>query len=172
MNNQYIFIPQLNIDLEEIKRIVIKNMTKFVDGLATHQRRVADEPYLESIRQQYPFLSQQYNIYTTPPSCNVPIHICPERGCALNVPILYTADSHTIFYDLVGEVKKEYSKERIYEIITSNAVEVFRYTLTQPVVMNTLLPHSVIGGPKFSRTIMSWSILTSYEETKQLVGVL
>jgi len=170
--NDYIFYPNIDLDLDKIKRIVIRNMTKFVDGLATHQRKVRDEPYLESLRQRYPFLSQQYNIYTTPPNFNVPLHICPDRGCALNIPIIYTEDSHTVFYELVGEVKKEYSQERIYEVITSDAVEVFRYTLTQPVVMNTLLPHSVIGGPKFSRTIMSWSIITSYEETKQLVGVL
>jgi hypothetical protein len=171
MSNPYIFYPKLDIDFDLVKEIAIRNMWRRVDGLASHQRRVRDEPYLESVRERYPFLSQLYNIYTTPPGYKVPIHICPERGCGLNIPVIYTEDSHTIFYE--GEqLAKDRSNPRIYDIINSEVREVFRYTLTEPVIMNTMLPHSVVGGPLRSRTIMSWSILTSYEETKQLVSVL
>lgn len=171
MSEQYIFYPDLDIDFNKVKEIVIKNMWKRVEGLASHQRRVRDEPYLESIREKYPFLSQLYNIYTNAPSYHVPIHICPERGCALNIPVIYTEDSYTIFYE-GNDLKKQRSDTRIYDIIESDVTEVFRYTLTKPVIMNTMLPHSVIGGPLRPRTIMSWSILTSYEETKRLVSML
>jgi hypothetical protein len=171
MNNQYIYFPNLEIDLDQIQEIVTRNMWKPVTGLATHQRHVADEPYLKMLKEKYQFFSSLYNIYTTPANYKVPIHICPDRGCALNIPIIYTENSHTIFYEM-DETKKEYNRPRIYDIMQSDAKEVFRFTLDRPTLMNTLLPHSVIGGPLRARTIMSWSILTGYEETKQLMGML
>jgi hypothetical protein len=166
--DQYIFYPKLNFDLDRIKSIVVKHMNLRIPGYATHQRRVCEEPYLLELQEQYPLLSNLYNIYTTPPNYLTPIHICPARGCAINIPIIYTEDSHTVFYDLPGIVKKTYSVDRIYEIIESEAVEVFRYTLDRPTLMNTQHPHGVIGGSKQSRTIMSWSINLdwNYEKTK------
>jgi hypothetical protein len=170
MNNQYIFDPKIDIDLEQIVAISKRQMQRPVTGLASHQRRIADEPYLVEVQQKYPFLSNLYNLYTSPPDWVIPIHICPNRGCALNIPVQYTEDSHTVFYEIPTDAEKEYSEERIYELIKSDAVEVFRYTLDRPVIMNTLLPHGVFGGPKMWRTIFSWSITTSYEETRKLVG--
>ena len=63
MNNEFIFIPNLDLDLEKIKNIVIKNIDNRIGGLATHQRRVADESYLLQVRNRYTFLSNIYNIY-------------------------------------------------------------------------------------------------------------
>jgi hypothetical protein len=124
-------------------------------------------------KEKYPFFSDLYNVYTTAANYITPIHICPGRGCALNIPVIYTEDSYTIFYELKGEVIKNYSVPRIYEIIESDTVEVYRYTLDKPVIMNTLLPHGVIGGPKGPRTIMSWSIDLNYgyETVKKIVGI-
>jgi hypothetical protein len=51
-------------------------------------------------------------------------------------------------------------------------LEVYRYTLTKPVIMNTKLPHGVFGGPKLTRIIMSWSIDPEYEDTKKIIGTL
>ncbi len=174
MNEKYIFKPKIDLDLSKLKDIVFRNIDKFQPNLATHQRYVKDEPYLVELREKYPFLSQLYNIYPTPPSYVVPIHICPERGCALNIPIQYTEDSYTVFYESKNsnDIKMTYSVPRIYHIIESEMVEVFRYTLTEPVIMNTLLPHGVFGGPETTRIIMSWSITTdyTYEKIRSLIG--
>jgi hypothetical protein len=125
-----------------------------------------------NLKRQYPFFSDIYNIYPTSAGYLTPIHICPDRSCALNIPIQYTEDSHTIFYELDDSASLTRNDTRIYDVVKSGATEVFRYTLTEPVIMNTLLPHGVIGGPDRTRIIMSWSISfnTSYEELRQLYG--
>jgi hypothetical protein len=171
MNNKYIFYPPINFDMVKIRDIVSRNLKVEIPGLATHQRKIETEPYLLELQKQYPFFSDLYNIYATPPGYCTPIHICPGRGCAINIPITYTEDSYTIFYDLPGNVEKIYSVDRIYEIIESDAVEVFRYTLDRPTLMNTQHPHGVVGGPKMTRVIMSWSINLEFdfETTKRIL---
>ena len=171
MNEKYIFKPNIDLDISKIKEIVFRNLHKLNPNLATHQRYVHEEPYLVELKEKFPFLSKLYNIYPTPPGYTVPIHICPSRGCALNIPIQYTDDSYTVFYEPKDELEMTYNVPRIYHVIDSEMIEVYRYTLTEPVVMNTLLPHGVFGGPKMTRIIMSWSIDTGYEETRELVGM-
>jgi hypothetical protein len=172
MNKKYIFIPNMDLDISKLKEIVFRNLYNRESTLATHQRYVDKEPYLLELRERYPFLSRLYNIYPTPPGYIVPIHICPNRGCALNIPIQYIEESYTVFYEPKDKLEMTYSVPRIYHIIESEMVEVYRYTLTQPVIMNTKLPHGVFGGPKMTRIIMSWSIDPEYEDTKKLVGML
>jgi len=172
INEKYIFKPNMDLDISKLKEIVTRNLYRFDPSLATHQRYVDQDPYLVELRDRYPFLSKMYNIYPTPAGYVVPIHICPGRGCALNIPIRYTEDSYTVFYKPKDRLEMTYSIPRIYNIIESEMIEVYRYTLTEPVIMNTRLPHSVFGGPKTTRIIMSWSIDPVYEETKQLVGML
>jgi hypothetical protein len=168
MNNQYIFYPSFDLDLEKIKKIVFKNLYKLVPGAPTHHRLVKNEPYLVDLKTRYPFLSNIYNIYPTNPGYVTPIHICPGRSCALNIPIEYTEDSHTVFYELCEPKESIHNTDRVYDVINSDVKEVFRYTLTRPVIMNTLLPHGVFGGPDKMRIIMSWSITfdVSYEELR------
>lgn len=171
MNEKYIFKPNIDLDISKIKEIVFRNLYKSNPNLASHQRYVSEEPYLVEIREKYPFFSNLYNIYPTPPGHTVPIHICPSRGCALNIPIQYTDDSFTVFYEPTGEMEMTYVVPRIYHVINSEMIEVYRYTLTEPIIMNTLLPHGVFGGPKMTRIIMSWSIGTSYSDVKQILGL-
>jgi len=172
INNQYIFLPNMNLDIDKLKEIVFRNLHSLELDLATHQRYVDKESYLVELRKQYPFLRKLYNINPTAPGYTVPIHICPNRGCALNIPIHYTEDSYTVFYEPKDKLEMTYSVPRIYHIIESEMMEVYRYTLTEPVIMNTKLPHGVFGGPKMTRIIMSWSIDTEYNETKKLMGML
>jgi len=163
----------MDLDLDALKKIVYRRRFQNTDGMAaSHHRLVSDEPYLIELQKKYPFLSDIYNIYPTPPSYETPLHICPNRSCALNIPIQYTEDSHTIFYEIGREPDTVYNGERIYHIVNSEATEVFRSTLTEPVIMNTLLPHKVIGGPKMTRIIMSWSINFSvtYEQLREMLG--
>lgn len=170
INEDYIFIPNIKLNLDTLTEIVFRNLHISEPDLASHQRYVNKEPYLIFLKNQYPFLSNLYNIYPTPPNHTVPIHICPNRGCALNIPIQYTEDSFTVFYTPKEEIKKTYIIPRIYHIIESEMEEVYRYTLDRPVIMNTLLPHGVFGGPDNTRIIMSWSIITSYEKTKNILN--
>lgn len=172
MNNQYIFYPKMNIDIDKMRLVVMRNLNKPIFGLASHHRKVEDEPYLVEFREQYPFFSEIYNIFPTPAGYKVPIHLDHSRPCALNIPIDYTADSHTIFYDVGDSPSFQRIHERVYDTVTSEATEVFRFTLTQPVIMNTSIPHGVIGGPKRARIILSWSVSmdTSYEELRKLYG--
>lgn len=155
--------------MAKLKEIVLRNDGKRYPGMATHQHLVDNEPYLVGLQKQYPFFSNIYNIYTTPPGYCTPIHICPNRGCAINIPISYTEDSHTIFYEIKNDIELTRIEERIYDVIREeDTVEVFRYTLDRPTLMNTQLPHSVRGGPKKHRTIMSWSVKldSNYETTR------
>jgi hypothetical protein len=162
----------MELDISKLKEIVFNNLNKFESKLATHQRYVEKEPYLVELLTRYPFLSKIYNIYPTPPNYVVPIHICPNRGCALNIPIQYTDDSYTVFYESKDKLEMTYNVPRIYHVIESEMVEVYRYTLTEPVIMNTKLPHGVFGGPRMTRIILSWSIVPEFEDTKKLVGML
>jgi hypothetical protein len=173
IDEKYIFKPNMELDISKLQEIVFRNLATLEPDLATHQRYVNKEPYLVELKNHYPFLSKLYNIYSAPPSHTIPIHICPNRGCALNIPIQYTEDSHTVFYKSIDDnPSMSYSVPRIYHLIESEMIEVYRYTLLYPVIMNTKLPHGVFGGPKMSRIILSWSITPEYEDTKKLVGVL
>ena len=172
INEKYIFKPNIELDVSKLKEIVFRNLDSLEPNLATHQRYTSKEPYLTELKERYPFLSKLYNIYPTAPGYVVPIHICPNRGCALNIPIQYTEDSYTVFYEPKDKLEMTYSIPRIYHIIESEMVEVYRYTLEYPVIMNTKLPHGVFGGPKTTRIIMSWSIDPEYEDVKNLVGML
>jgi hypothetical protein len=161
----------MNLDLDKINEIVMRRQKDSIPGMATHHRRVDDEPYLVELRNRYSFLGPLYNIYTTAAGYVTPIHICPGRSCALNIPVFYTEDSHTVFYEIPEDASIQYNKTRIYQVINSSAIEVFRYTLTEPVIMNTLLPHGVFGGHKQERIIMSWSIdfNYSYDQLRQML---
>ena len=175
MNNKYIYYPTIDFDLVKLKEIALRNDRKRYPGFATHQHPIEEEPYLVELQNQYPFFSNIYNIYTTPPGYVTPIHICPNRGCAVNIPISYTEDSYTTFYEIKNDAELTRVDERIYDVIREeDTVEVFRYTLDRPTLMNTQLPHGVFGGPKYRRTIISWSINLDwdYEKTKAYLETL
>ncbi len=164
------FYPK--IDLEDIKfeEIINRRLRFRVQGLAMHSRLVEDEKDLIRLRSKYNFLSEIYNIYWTPPNYIVPPHVDLYRKSALNIPISYTEDSHTIFYKAVGETNTTVLTDKNYSQITSNLTEVFRFTLTEPTIINTTIPHSVIGGPKLPRIILSWSIVDTFENIKEKLG--
>lgn len=166
INNPYAYCPNLDIDLEQIKLITLRNRWRHVDGLATHQRVVADEPYLVEVRKKYAILGELYNIYPTLAGAIVPIHIDHCRGCTLNFPIRYTEDSHTIFYEYTEPESMNTVEERIYNVISSGTKEVFRFTLEKPTLINSSIPHAVYGGPLTTRIVMSWSINEDFETAK------
>jgi hypothetical protein len=162
----------MDISVDKLRLVVLRNLHNYIPGRVSHHRNVKDEQYMVELKERYPFFSDTYNIFYTPPGYIVPIHIDFDRHCTLNVPIDYTKDSHTIVYDMGDNASLKRVDERVYDIVESEATEVFRYTLTEPVIMNVKLPHSVIGGPLRARLILSWSVNsdTSYEELRKLYG--
>ena len=173
MNNEYIFYPNIDIDIDKLKSIVYRHFRKPETNLAPHQRSVSKEPYLVEMRNKYPWLSDIYNIFLTSANYVVPIHIDKIRNCSLNIPIQYTEDSYTICYETGNNPDLSTNAVKVYDVVLSEVKEVFRYTLDRPVIMNTKVPHSVIGGPEANRIIMSWSVSSnySYEEMRKMLSV-
>jgi hypothetical protein len=136
----------------------MKKQDESVNGRASHHRMVHDDPYMMSIQNQYPLLSNVYNIYPLLPHCGIPLHIDSSRSCALNIPIRGTEDTYTIFYKEDGPLKLEYDDKRIYNLVKSPVVEVFRSTLTKPLLINNTIPHKVTNHKNTMRLTLSWSL--------------
>jgi hypothetical protein len=139
--------------------LVTKKQDESVSGRASHHRMVHDDPYMLSIKNRYPLLSDVYNIYPLPPYCEIPLHIDSSRSCAFNIPIQGTENTYTVFYEEAGPLKVEYDEKRIYNLVRSPVKEVFRSTLTQPLLINNSIPHQVTNNKNTMRLTLSWSLL-------------
>jgi hypothetical protein len=176
MNNKYILIPSLDLDIEQIKDIVKRNINIRVPGLASHHRLIKNEPYLEKLKEKYYFLSSVYNIYNTQWDYTTPVHIDSNRYCALNIPIENVKGSYTVYYELNDELISDLVPSRAYSIVESEKIEKFRFTLEKPTIINTKIPHNIIHNTtKSNRIIMSWSVNENYtfdDVKKILVSML
>lgn len=173
IDNEYAYtLPAIHFDLDKIKEIVAATVGIQIPGLASHQRPVENSSYLSNIKKQYPFLSDLYNIYNTSQNYITPVHTDALRNCALNVPIVNTENSHTVFYKFVGEEQTRFIRRRVYNLVESDIEEVFRFTLSEPTLINTKVPHGVLDHGSDTRIIMSWSISNNYTfaETKKLLS--
>lgn len=127
-------------------------------GRAKHHRMVRDDPYMLSIQQKYPLLSDVYNVYPLPPHVGIPLHIDRNRSCALNIPLMNTENTYTIFYDALDDLVLEYDEKRIYDLVQSPVREVFRHTLIRPLLINNTMPHEVTNDNDTVRLTISWSL--------------
>ena len=168
MDNKYFFYPNIEFDLDTIKEIVKRRLNDTVPELASHQRPVSSEPYLIELKTKYSFLSPIYNIYVTGPGVNMPTHIDAKRNCTLNIPIQNTENTYTVFYEAEDETDVVNVKERVYDVVNSKLKEIHRFSLLHPVIMNTKIPHGVIGAPDKTRVVMSWSALPDITYTQLL----
>jgi len=157
-----IYAPDVELDIEYIRTLVFDEQFKSQVGLAPHQRRVKDDHYMTSIRDQFPFLSELYNIYTIHSGKGIPLHIDAARNCAFNIPISGTEESDTIFYKLEDNVELEYDAARVYNLVRSPVTEIFRFVLLHPTLINNLIPHEVINRGISNRVILSWSVQQQY----------
>lgn len=173
INNEYAFTPAIDLDLGRLKEIALRNLSTRVPGLASHQRLVSTDEYLISVNKKFPFLSNLYNLYETPQSYVTPVHIDSARTCALNIPVINTENSHTVFYIPNKEYVHTTIAKRAYHLVESDVTEIFRFTLTCPTLINTKIPHGVLDSGTDIRVILSWSISEqySYEEIKKMLGV-
>ena len=158
INNDYICQLNLDINIEYLKNMVLTVPAKLIPGGASHHREVILDPYLISLKEKYPFLSPIYNVYNYPGYSKLPPHIDSSRNCALNIPILNTENSDTIFYKLVEPVTHKYVAEKRRNEITSLLEESFKFSLTTPTLVNNSIPHSMTNNSSDRRIIISWSI--------------
>lgn len=171
INNEYAFTPEIDLNLDQINRVVLENLHVTIPGLASHHRLVKSSDFLCSVREQYPFLGEFYNIYITSQSYITPVHVDSARNCALNFPIANTENSHTVFYKTINELSSKEIPDRVYHLVDSDVTEVFRFTLTRPTLINTKVPHGVLDSGDKKRIILSWSIggIYDYESVKRIL---
>lgn len=157
----YLYYPKIELDLDYINNLVLSNLKTRIPGMANRQRLVADDPYLTSLIQRYPMMSGVYNIYQLNKDQSLPIHIDRDRFATLNIPISSTISSSTIFYSS-NDFTSNHNEERVYHELIGDFTELFRFTLTEPVFMNTKIPHSVDVFGDSVRISMSWSVRPEY----------
>lgn len=169
----YIYYPEIELDLEYIKQLVFKNLTRQGSELLAYQRLVSDDPYMTSLLLQYPFMSDVYNIYEFSRYIPLPIHVDKNRNCALNIPVRNSETSSTVFYTATKMVSATFNDNRIYDEIEAEFSEVFRFTMTRPVLLNTSIPHNVLTDERESRVSLSWSVRPEYtfEQIVDLMSV-
>jgi hypothetical protein len=86
-------------------------------------------------------------------------HVDGGRKCSLNIPVKNCQDSATIFYKQQSDYTYNYKEDIILTAITSGTLEeTWRFTLTEPVLFNNTLPHSVAVWGAEPRIIFSWTI--------------
>jgi len=172
INNEYAFTPNIELDLKQISQIVLANLHTEIPGMASHHRLVGSDEYLCLVREQYPFLGNIYNIYSTSQNYITPVHVDAARNCALNIPIINTENSHTVFYKTNNNLETKEISKRVYHLISSEVIEVFRFTLVKPTLINTKMPHGVLDSGDQNRIIMSWSVNNdyTYNDIKKILG--
>jgi hypothetical protein len=129
--------------------------------MLNHQRLVADDPYLTSLIQKYPVMSGVYNIYQLSKDRSLPIHVDRDRFATLNIPVSDTGLSSTIFYSGDNFTSNQ-NTGRVYHELIGDFTELYRFTMTESVLMNTKIPHSVDVSGDSVRISMSWSVRSEY----------
>lgn len=155
-----IIFPMPNIfDLDQLSEIAYRNL----DG-DTHRRTIDNEPYMLQMRETYPWLSRSYHIYK--PQKQMRLHVDSNRSCAINIPVRCD-NSETIVYEWINKSLGSYDdKRKLFDVNESDVREVFRFTLSEPVLFNTTMPHKVeVTGPN-RRISISWNVNGSFEEIK------
>lgn len=158
IRNNFVYELDIDLDMKYLAGLSQRIMEEQVQGRARHHRMVKDDPYMTSLHQKYPLLSEVYNIYPLPPHIEIPLHIDRDRSCAFNIPIMNTENTHTIFYEPDGDLVLEYDEKRIYDLVRSPVKEVFRHTLLQPLLINNTMPHKVTNDNDTVRLTLSWSL--------------
>lgn len=171
IDNQYAFEVDIDLDIEYLKNLALSKTEDIVNGRLHHHQQVSDDAYMSYVRTRFPFLSTSYNIH---PVDNLPLHFDADRYCALNIPIINTEHSFTVFYEAIEPLVYNNIPDRHYNEISSKVVEKFTMTLSRPTFIDNSVPHEVINVGKSPRTIISWSVLSQYNlaDIKQLMSML
>lgn len=172
IDNQYIHELDIDLDMAYLTTLVMRLQSVTVPGLAKHHRVVADDPYMQSIRNEIPILADLYNIYTIEPKSSIPLHVDTGRSAAFNIPISGTEYSDTIFYNYTETMQLERTLVNIYDMVTSGVKETFKFTLMRPALIDNTGPHAVLNNGIVSRVSISWSFRAgvTFEQAKDVFG--
>tara|TARA_B100001057_G_scaffold453182_1_gene497782 strand:+ start:3349 stop:3849 length:501 start_codon:yes stop_codon:yes gene_type:complete len=158
MDNVVFPMPDM-FDIEKISEIAYRNLEA-----PNHQRTVDNEPYMYKLREQYPWLGYAYHVYK--PLKEMPLHVDSSRTCCINIPVKCD-NSETIVYEYVNERMGAYDEKRkMYNISEEDVKEIYRFTLTEPVLFNTSLPHKVEVTGTDRRISISWNVTGTFNEIK------
>jgi hypothetical protein len=166
---KYISPINLNIDLDYIKKLVLNSLcVDTSDRKYSTLRFCCDDEYMASLHNKWYWMSNKYNILYTSNGIGFPIHVDIARLSALNIPIHGGEHSSTIFYESIGEMKTYTSPNERGYLLLSDTSEAYRFTLSEPTIINTQAIHSVDVADNSERIIISWGSNASYEETIEL----
>lgn len=165
IDNNFVLETSLKFDTSYLLNLVNRAIQH--RDIKRHQRLVIDDPYLNSIKQQFPILSSKWNFYNLEPHVNIPPHVDALRNCALNIPLQGTADSKTLFYKSVSSENLVHNDEKALYWAKNDLEKMYEFSLLNPTLIKNDIPHSVTNGPH-RRIILSWSINldTSFEQAK------
>lgn len=189
-NHLYAFPVTVEYTIESI--IELFDTNKHLGNLATLRLGVADHPYLKSIQDQYPWLGEWVDFFTTYPYMGYPIHIdntITDRNVVLNIPLINSAKSFTNWYDIPDSA--EWTQSDPYEanksgigvytstgkFLKATSIGVLPsplYTLetVEPVIINTKVPHDVKNKSGLIRVIASWhTTFKNYNEARTFFSV-
>lgn len=158
IDNDYVYELDIELNFEYLRMLVLNSQT--APGEYPYRRIVSNSTYMQSLYLRFHCLADRFNIYSVPPGGTLPLHIDAGRSCALNIPILNTNKSDTIFYKPVEDVKTA-RHDLYYDAVTSKVEETFRFSLTTPAIINNTVPHRVINYGLTTRVIISWSVIPS-----------
>jgi len=189
-NHLYAFPVVIEYKLESL--IELFNANKHLGNLATLRLKVSDHPYLKSIQDQYPWLGEWVDFFTTYPYAGYPIHIdntVADRKVVLNIPLINSPKSYTNWYKIPDTA--EWTQSDPYAANKSGAgvytstgkflkaasIDILPaplYTLEtlEPVIINTKVPHDVKNKSGLTRVIASWHLqFDNYDQAKDSLNV-
>lgn len=180
IKNDYITELELEFDYDKLKEVVaIATDSNFrvrqPSSLKSHQFLVNEFEYMKGIYSKFSFLSPVFNIYNLQPGRGMPIHLDAGRDCAINIPIVGTENTYTVFYKFINQT------DGVDNIVTDvwstikrdHVQEVFRFTLTRPTLVNTSnFPHSVENNSIIPRVVISLSVSKkiTFQNVNQILG--
>ncbi len=170
INEKYVFDPQIEIDQATMEEIVRRQANNIDPNSPIHHHRwVKDEPYLISIREKYPFLSEIYSLYVFPAGLQVEIHTDSKRSTVLNIPVLNLENTITTFYKVIDEEYQPFNKQSkiLMEYDSKAVVPDYSYTMLKPLILNASIPHSISVNGNLPRTIISWGMKKNYQEAME-----
>lgn len=167
--NPYIKTLNLKLDHDHLRKLALTTLKENSIIDTRKARNYADnDQYLSKIRLAFPCLSPIYNILCLKPNQGIDVHIDNNRKCTLNIPLFNCENSVTSFYEDVDITKCtiEKSPQGYITYIKDNLKETFSFTIDQPIIFNTSIPHSVINNGISDRIIFNWSFdnIYSFEE--------
>lgn len=139
---------------------------------------IKGHPMLEEFQKRHPTLKNFIKLMKIEPGI-CPPHIDGMRECTLNIPVHNcTNETLTRFYenykvvdekwlDSFGAAGPKLWKSNKYIKHIEGGELIYQFSLTQPALMNTQIPHDIINQSNDYRIIWSWTLDGSFEQAKE-----